>query len=143
MGDVLKQGLDEGLKPGLDALTKMQRDQDREKYGDEEGECVDGVMVGGPKDGEPCEKIETSDNDDGGNTTSGSGGTSTTDTNGGASIGIKPDGTWPTGKKYAMAKWGSDLDQMAKMRDEMTPNSDEYNDMQNKINESLGNKTRH
>ena len=143
MGDLLKQGLDEGLKPGLDALTKMQRDQDREKYGDEEGECVDGVMVGGPKDGEPCEKIETSDNDDGGNTTSGSGGTSTTDTNGGASIGIKPDGTWPTGEKYAKAKWNLDLNDLSRQRDELTPNSDDYKRIQNMINEAMGDSTRH
>ena len=112
-GDLVKGGFDEGIKPLTDVIDKKEKPED--------------------------EKVENQD----GSTTSGTNGTSTSDTNGGASIGIKPDGTWPTGKKYAMAKWGSDLDQMAKMRDEMTPNSDEYNDMQNKINESLGNKTRH
>jgi hypothetical protein len=78
-----------------------------------------------------------------GSTTSGTGGTSTSDTNGGASIGIKPDGTWPTGEKYAKAKFGVDLNDLAKQRDELTPNSDEYKKIQNMINEAMGDSTRH
>ena len=136
-GDLVKGGFDEGIKP----LTDMLDDKDDVEKTDE-GECIDGVMVGGPDDGKPCEKIEQSDDDDG-STTSGTSGTSTSDTNGGASVGIKPDGTWETGEKYAMAKWGQDLNVMSTQRDELTPNSDEYNKIQNMINEALANKKRH
>ena len=113
LGDLFKGGFDEGIKPLTDAIDEKEK----------------------PKD----ETVEQED----GSTTSGTGGTSTSDTNGGASIGIKPDGTWPTGEKYAKAKFGLDLNDLAKQRDELTPNSDEYKKIQNMINEALGDSTRH